>query len=352
MTDLFLTPLDVWLFRDGRPFDSGGNHRAESLFPPYPSVTQGAIRSFQLVQQGVNLNDRQAIEAAVGTSSDVLDLRLRGPFVARPENGRLIRYFPQPADAVSTGEKHIRPAAIPVPAPAHVRSSARTDLLGLAESLNKGKSRLWLSETALRNYLRGETVEGLPEDQLFVRENRLAIGMDNPKRAALQGALYEVEYIRPGTSTGLWLHLEGEQYSNWPQNGVLSLGGERRGAYFEAITTASAWPALPNPLPPRFKLYFASPAYFSMGWQPDDWGKFFTEPVTLHAAAVPRYECMGGYDLSRPGSPHKPSRRYVPAGSVYYFSGKNVAIRNNLPQQAVTEEGGEIGFGQILVEGW
>ncbi|HXG18262.1 MAG TPA: type III-B CRISPR module-associated Cmr3 family protein, partial [Methylomirabilota bacterium] len=42
---LFLEAIDVWLFRDGRPFDARSDHRAESLFPPYPSVMQGAIRS-------------------------------------------------------------------------------------------------------------------------------------------------------------------------------------------------------------------------------------------------------------------------------------------------------------------
>ena len=52
---LFLEAVDVWLFRDGRPFDAGQDHSAVSRFPPYPTVIQGAIRSHHLVQTGVNL---------------------------------------------------------------------------------------------------------------------------------------------------------------------------------------------------------------------------------------------------------------------------------------------------------
>jgi len=96
---LFLEPLDVWLFRDGRPFDAGSDHRAESLFPPYPTVIQGAGRSHHLTVQDVDLRDKDGITASVGTATDVLGLRLRGPFLERREEGTIVRYYPQPADA-------------------------------------------------------------------------------------------------------------------------------------------------------------------------------------------------------------------------------------------------------------
>lgn len=49
---LFIRPVDVWLFRDGKPFDAASDHRARSLFPPYPSTMQGVIRSKALVHLG------------------------------------------------------------------------------------------------------------------------------------------------------------------------------------------------------------------------------------------------------------------------------------------------------------
>src|SRR5262245_7753815 len=99
MMQLFLEALDVWLFRDGRPFGAGSDHRARSIFPPYPSVVLGAVRSHQLILLGVDLADAAAIKDAVGDADDLRDLRLRGPCLARREEGRIHRYLPLPADA-------------------------------------------------------------------------------------------------------------------------------------------------------------------------------------------------------------------------------------------------------------
>ena len=33
MTWLFIEPTDVWFFRDGRPFPTGGGHTARGIFP-------------------------------------------------------------------------------------------------------------------------------------------------------------------------------------------------------------------------------------------------------------------------------------------------------------------------------
>jgi len=104
----------------------------------------------------------------------------------------------------------------------------------------------------------------------------------------------------------------------------------------------------------RFKVYFATPTYFETGWQPADWGKFFAEPVELVGAAVNRYEILGGFNwIADPdgSSAHRPARRFVPAGSVYYFEG-NALLKPGLPQQAITDFGAEIGFGQTIIKEW
>ncbi len=44
-TSLLIEPLDVLLFRDGRPFSAGMDHLAGSVFPPLPSTIAGFIRS-------------------------------------------------------------------------------------------------------------------------------------------------------------------------------------------------------------------------------------------------------------------------------------------------------------------
>jgi len=50
-----IRPIDVWLFRDGKPFTAGEDHAAETLFPPSPFTLQGAIRTKVLADKGVNL---------------------------------------------------------------------------------------------------------------------------------------------------------------------------------------------------------------------------------------------------------------------------------------------------------
>jgi len=109
--ELFLEPVDVWLFRDGKPFDALSDHRASSLFPPYPTVMQGVIRSHHLVVNGVDLRNPTAIEKAVGTTENFGNLRLRGPFIARKEDDRITRYFPIPADVVLDRQAGSYPSA-------------------------------------------------------------------------------------------------------------------------------------------------------------------------------------------------------------------------------------------------
>jgi len=352
---LFLDPVDVWLFRDGRPFSAGSDHRAESLFPPYPTVLQGAIRSYQLALKGVNLHDKDAVENAVGSSTDYGSLRLRGPFLARRSSGTVERFFPQPADAVSVGTHQIERSDKPAYLPAGIKTSCPTpQLIGFNDPLRKGEGGLWLSENQLKGYLDGKRAEAVESKDLFLRESRFGIGMDSALGTTLKGALYEVVFIRPCEGVGLTIEMDG--YPGWPQSGLLSLGGESRAAAFEQYEQIDELPWLTPAVKmrKRFKLYFATPAYFEAGWQPQSWVKFFTQPVELKAAAVNRFESVGGFDWAAdPNKQHRAARRFVPAGSVYYFESDGTAnLRETLIQNAVTDFGSEIGFGQVLVKEW
>lgn len=351
MMQLFFEALDVWLFRDGRPFDAGSDHRAESTFPPYPSVIQGAIRSHQLALLGVNLTDAAAISAAVGTATDFKGLRLRGPFLARHEPGKgLVRYFPLPADAAPGHTEGCYKSLAPQPIPEGVLTSAPTPWLLLpTDPPKKEKSGLWLDEDNLLRCLAGQEAQTINGNELFERESRFGIGLDSQPRVTREGALYEVEFIRPGAGVGLLVEVAG--YDNWPAEGVLRLGGEGHAARYWQLSEPLAWPPLPERLPPRFKLYFATPTYFENGWQPKGWDSFFTGKVTLQAAAVRRYESVGGFDIA--AGDHKPARRYVPAGSVYFFECTGeVRLKPGLVQNAITDFGAEIGFGQIIIKEW
>lgn len=351
---LFLSPVDVWLFRDGRPFDAGDDHYARSLFPPYPSVMQGAIRSHHLVVKGVNLRDPSAIAEAVGDAEHFGSLRLRGPFIARRDaGGKLTPYFPAPADAAPCDDSHLQ-AISPLPASAcRVLTSLDVQLPMLffphagveAEKRDLGG---WLTGEQLRRCLQGEPVEPARADALFTFEHRYGIGMDSDRRATQEGRLYAAEFVRLCNDVGLYVEVQG--YEGWPEAGVMRIGGEGHGAHFTKVD-AIAWPAPSAPLPPRFKLYCASPTYFTQGWRPDSWSRFFDGDVTLHAVALRGYESRGGYDMT--GSGQKPARRYVPAGSVYYFSHDGSArLKSTLINNAITDRWPEIGFGQVIISEW
>ncbi|GAB4483278.1 MAG: type III-B CRISPR module-associated protein Cmr3 [Anaerolineales bacterium] len=352
MMQLFLGPMDVWLFRDGRPFTATSDHRAVSLFPPYPSVVQGVIRSHQLIVEAVDLHNSAAIAAAVGTSEDFKNLRLRGPFLAKWEDGKLIRYYPVPADMVAQGEKFVA-LQLRKPENADLITSAPTEqLLYSAVEPTKKLPGQWLTEQNLRLALQNKAVKAIEHHELFVRESRYGIARQDDTRTTREQAFYEVEFICPCPNVGLYLEVSG--YTGWKKTGVLRMGGEGRGATYEVIETTPL-PLLEHEfrageLPSKFKVYFATPTFFNQGWLPDDWGKFFSGKVKLIAAALNRYESLGGFDWAK--NTHKPARRFVPAASVYYFEAKGKVTLTDevLETNAISDEGAQIGLGQIFIQ--
>jgi len=361
MTQLFLRPLDVWLFRDGRPFDAGSIHRAESMFPPYPSVIQGALRTHQLNIKNVDVNDKAAVKAAVGDANDLNGLKVRGPFVAKMEKGKSSIYLPQPADAIvvtnhntetQQEEVCLKPASRNEQ-PKTLKTNQSLSLLGLGEESKKQTESYWLTFDALQKYLQGEAVRVTKANELFHREPRTGIGMKE-ERVVQDGMLYETEFIRPVENVGLVIEMNYKD-KEWQEPGILHLGGERRMAQFEQAEQFTLPAAKPDIKPGKgFTVYFATPAFFEKGWKPAAWSKFFegVQEDSLIAAALNHYETVGGFDWSAASnheSAHRPARRFVPAGSVYYFKNSgNVSLKT----ESITDYGAEIGFGQIIIKEW
>jgi len=366
MMRLFLAPEDVWLFRDGRPFDAASSHRARSLFPPYPSVLQGVIRSHQLIMKKVDLRDKAEIIKEVATPEPYGTLEMRGPFVARFKDGKLTRHFPRPADwfPVKGDEEKIK-ALFPENRNGVVTSADEKQLPNLLfppVDFKPGKKEWgeWLTYEDLQIYLHGGAVTPVTSDELFLRESRVGIQIKAGSRAVEQGMLYEAEFIRPCDDVGLYLEVDGEGYEvkdeshdGWLPTGMIKIGGESHAARYQQLQDDQInekgeliewWSTLPETVRGRFKVYFASPAYFEQGWKPSIWTRFFSDDVKLVAVAISGYDTRGGFDYASHGD--KPSRRYVPAGSVYYFDteGKDVNIK-----YPFTEDMRQIGFGQVMI---
>jgi CRISPR-associated protein Cmr3 len=210
------------------------------------------------------------------------------------------------------------------------------------------KAPEWWREDALKNYLEFKEVmathEGIvPENELVERESRVGIVYKEDTGTVEEGMLYEAEFVRPKDGVGLDVEMAALSPA-WPRSGVLKIGGESRGARYRILDKpAEAMPR--TPLGDCFKLYFATPAYLERGWRPKSgWTKLVGRGVSLVGAALGRPLVIGGFDLAK--KEHKPSRRFIPAGSVYYFKGKASL------QGAITQWGTEIGLGHCFVGGW
>lgn len=176
-----------------------------------------------------------------------------------------------------------------------------TDLQGKLEPM-KG----WLTEQGLHTALWTDKdiakSDIVKDSDIYVHESRLGIGMNNEKKTTEEGLLYSVQMIRmnhkmdpsytdemdiPYTygfvvdirlapsadtrSTAPGNYIEGaeaQKMLHLPDQGWITLGGERRAAYFEVIKPSTTQSILAGSQKAGDLLYLASPAAFDGGWQP------------------------------------------------------------------------------------
>ncbi|MBM4459506.1 MAG: hypothetical protein FJ011_17405 [Chloroflexi bacterium] len=378
MTWLFIEPADVWLFRDGKPFDAGSDHRARSLFPPNPTTMQGVIRSKLLMASGVPLPAyarkdpaAQAVAGQIGCPADRPPFALRGPFIARgardPNSGKVRQvaaYLPLPADVVQISQQyHILQPLRDSPFRANWPQDGLLPLwLRTNQPIKEAAG--WLAWDALVACLKGVSPtpdQVLKDERLFVHESRFGVGIDSRMKRPEEGLLYQVEFARPRQEIGLLVEVDDSKLSakiQFPADGLTSIGGESRGGRYEIVSfapPANPWPQPENDGKTRLRLYFSTPTWFAQGWQAADWGNWLSGTnLRLVSAAVRRVQSIGGARIdteSQRGNFQKAMYRYVPAGSVFFFEADGPITYTGTP---VTDgpDDGQIGFGQVLAGKW
>lgn len=380
---IFLEPAEPLLFRTGRPFDAGDSGYAETRFPPTPETLQGAIRAAIATywDQSKTLEEvflQQELIDLIGNRSGYGRFRITGLALGRRrENKAIERLFPPPAHLVMVEDAQGNKQQLRLkPQPMESVISNLPDKLqyplppleieGKLESLNSWLTELGLQK-ALRTYAPLTKDDVVREDEIYKREPRLGIGIDNMTKTTREGFLYQTQMIRMQPDYGFVIDIRLRKQSSsaedssfeslmaddqtqghllLPDVGWIMLGGERRTARFEVLTS----PATDHEngierIKKGTLLYLATPAAFERGWQPNRWAAPLTSPI---AAAIERYQLIGGWALNPEdsGGKNKTMRRCVPAGSVYFFSEPVNVI------QPLTEYGMEIGYGITYTGEW
>ncbi|HDQ72523.1 MAG TPA: type III-B CRISPR module-associated protein Cmr3 [Chloroflexi bacterium] len=375
---LFLEPVDVALFRAGRSFTAGSDHRARSLFPPNPSTVLGALRSKLLMDTGVSLaafaekqDEAQVAGDQIGWPDKAPPFALRGPFIAAVEkrdadgNVRRVKpYYPLPADVVKVGKTYhlLKPLALDADLPFDAnwpKADPPLCPLWLSNKEKQNEAEGWVDEETLQALLSGDkdvltASEVWSDERLFARESRFGVGIDSQRKCYKDGMLYQVEFIRPREGIGLAVDVV-EGAPSFDQSGLLSMGGESRPFRYYRLETPGQQVQPPDK---GFKVYFATPAYFKCGWLPEKWSTWFGGDVQLVAVALRRARTISGARVDtksqQGGTLAKAGYKFVPAGSVYYFKAKGEATYSGKPVSEFdkNDANSKSGYGTVLFGKW
>ncbi len=371
MTLLLIEPRDPLIARDGRPAGLGGSF-STLRFPP-PSMLAGAVRT----RLG-SLEGAFAIED--GALDELLAIEVTGPLLAEldPASGEITGFLvPAPRDAVlfaagSWAEATVRrlaPIEIPDDCNVDALGSAGLDPIGFDGAPPKEKPLAappafwrwdrfeeWLIDrvdaepaTAAYSLRDGSTVEvarlGLSQIPI---ESRAHLAIEPGERVGRDGQLFQTAGLRFLAESdpkhklaprrfGLALSTSGGTVAGrtlalGPDPQIAPLGGDRRLAHWRPCP--QEWPPLPTAVREaivasgRARLVLATPAYFETGALPEwNGGELPGAPgvtVRIKGACVPRAEIVSGWNLratngdNKPRGRAKPTRRLVPAGSVYF----------------------------------
>jgi len=379
---IFIEPLDVLFFRDGRPFTAGEQHFAQSIFPPTSLTFQGAIRTKILKQKGILTNfdklkafweSKDEICQIIGSSQDgnYGKLRIKGPFIAKKEKDKIIEHFIAPLDIVRAKETNnfymLRPLKENLFISDITEDFRNLSSLWVRKKQIFEKATGYISETDLEKYLVNTVseIQLVSEDSFLARDLRLGIALKEGKKISEEGLLYMAEFLKlkEGWGFTLDIYLENEKDLNkemFPESGFLSLGGERRAVFYFKINERN-WLSLKEKIEEkinktkRFKLILLSPAYLDKGWYATWMKNGEKEGVKFKwvSACVGNFIPIGGWNLANKGYP-KPMRKSIPAGSVYFFElekGINKLFKL-FWLNSISEKYREIGFGLTLIGHW
>ncbi|GMU86208.1 MAG: hypothetical protein AMXMBFR48_14500 [Ignavibacteriales bacterium] len=363
MYHYLLKPSDVLSFRDGKPFGSAEEHNIILDFPPSPATFYGALRSSVLAVGVDHLDGLGAmtdeLKTIIGAPGKPGALEIKSLLFHHQEKGFL---FPAPTDLVkkkktAPEQKTVLHRMILKELPGDAQFNFPEGITKILEPENdifvEGVDG-YLTLPGLTKYLTGDVPadeELLGTGDVYVTENRVGIGRSNATRTVKPGALFTIEFARLQNKISFYAEL-----SHKPGTKSIKLGGEGRTCSVEPIESRMELHFNEMRAPNGIKVIIVTPLCSEKGWYPDDLMQKKLEEATgttlqLKAAAIKRHRSIGGWDivLNRP----KTMRRYIPEGSVFYFSSeKQLSIKPRLFNLSSSEDEKKQGFGLTLLGGF
>lgn len=343
MTLWSIEPRSPIILRDGRPFGLNPGARAESLDFPFPSTIAGAVRTRHAQKNNLSFSNDEV--------RALRKLAVRGPLLRElAESPQWL--VPAPMDAVlfpATDKAMISRARLRRLEPLETAvisdlntttlSAAQWSPIGLASS-EQIKDKILSTAPRYWYWQHFEQWLHTPgnNDEVDLKalghngpekESRTHVGIRPDTLTGEDGRLFQtrgLEFQRKLDYNGqievrsLALAIETEADMS---DGVGVLGGEQRLVRWHSHATQML-PACPPALyqsiaqSKRCRLILLTPALFRNGYVPAD---FLSEnadvAVTLAGAALARAQTVSGWDYDLRSA--KPTRRLVPAGSVYFL---------------------------------
>lgn len=342
-----IDPLDTIFFRDGKPFTMGDDTWADGMFPPYPSIIYGALRSTYFSYH---------LEELVKANEDndpTRNLKINGIYLLTEDDV----YLPLPNDCVQKkdGEKDLV-SILSIHELNTVKSSCPTQyVLKSIEEVENIDGGL-ININSLKEYLECtknsfSSILKLVDRVLY--EPKVSIGINKKTSTAEEGKIYRADMRRlenkEGKSLSLIIEFEG---LDLPERGMMKLGGEGKAVSYQQFESINLSFDNSRSDEKRLKLYLSTPAIFKNGWLPE-WinektlsGKYKGLKLKLLTASIGKPIHIGGFDMKT--RMPKAMRKAVPAGSVYYFEVKEGDFQKAFEifnQTAISDFNPEQGFG-------
>jgi CRISPR-associated protein Cmr3 len=335
-----ITNIDTLIFRDGKPFGQGDDTWTNSLMFPTPNVIYGALRAIYFSQNPDKLN-------LANTENDpTKDLKITKILFFDENDKSLI--FPIPQDIMKLKNQNDELTLSTL----KENRNTSNNLPYIFECKEEcEKTEGFIIDQSFLKYIKAqEEIKYKELDQYICKEPKIGNKRNDKTKTTDENSLFRIDFQRY-KNLSLIIEFEGNNIDN---KGLLKLGGEAKGAYYEEFKT-DFLPKIEKLSSDMFKLYFLTPAIFKNGILPS-WidkktlkGEYNGVKLELIAISNTKPQYIGGWDIkeNRP----KPMFKAVGSGSVYYFkiiSGKEKVIET-FNYKTISEIEQDKGYGIAIV---